>query len=476
MLHRRPTTGRESVSTSSQPPPPPPASSSPRANKTYTPLRRQSTNLYASNTPSSGPRARYNVPSPLPSPLNIGAGAGSSGGYAGYNSYGYSGGSSGGGGGGDEWIESGGRGVNGWKGFVRSSLERLGYGLKDAVRLERSWNLVWNDRELRTLVLKSTVINLVSLVLLSLSSLIFSPLLVHPISPTMETRTKEIGMWYNLLLSWPVFVMCFWINASWGPDISKRAEKMLNSSYRYQPSPTTSPSSFPSDSSQTITAFAWVFKSLARIMLISDFTLVSRLTGLIPFIGKPAGFAYMCIINAYYCFEWTFSSKQWPLDHRITYMQDRTAYMLGFGFLATFLTSFGPPLVKMAIFALIYPFFVIQALQSRPPSPSKSSLLPSTPSPHASLPPSPSGGVDLSLNDPFFASTNKSPWSLGDKFEIKLPLFWLASYALEGLRWLEVALARHLRSGNGGDYGGGGGGGGSGLGMRGIERPGKRAM
>jgi len=50
------------------------------------------------------------------------------------------------------------------------------------------------------------LINLLSLLLLSLSPLIFSPL--FPTSP----RTKEIGMWYIVLLSWPVFVVCFWIN------------------------------------------------------------------------------------------------------------------------------------------------------------------------------------------------------------------------------------------------------------------------
>lgn len=62
---------------------------------------------------------------------------------------------------------------------------------------------------------KWRLINLLSLLLLSLSSLIFSPMLVHPASTDMQSRTKAIGMWYNILLSWPVFVVCFWINVSW---------------------------------------------------------------------------------------------------------------------------------------------------------------------------------------------------------------------------------------------------------------------
>lgn len=53
-----------------------------------------------------------------------------------------------------------------------------------------------------------------------MSSLIFSPILVHPASTDMQTRTKAIGMWYNILLSWPVFVVCFWVNVSWCLGVS----------------------------------------------------------------------------------------------------------------------------------------------------------------------------------------------------------------------------------------------------------------
>lgn len=71
------------------------------------------------------------------------------------------------------------------------------------------------------------------------------------------------------------------------------------------------------------------------------------------------------------------TSKGLALEQRISYIQERTAYMIGFGksdllhaspvshhqveltvsgFLATFVTSFSTTLVNMAIFALIYPF------------------------------------------------------------------------------------------------------------------------
>ncbi|OCF36736.1 hypothetical protein I316_01332 [Kwoniella heveanensis BCC8398] len=540
MLHRRPTASASvgvSSTTSGPGTPPRRDSSNSNTNTAYRPLRRQSANLYpnaSQSTPSAfsnpdAPSARYTLP--IPSPLNISSGSyaapasSSQQGLAYGNSYqpngygfssgpgpGYVAGYEGGGGGGGRRVVD--FSAEGMKRIISDFVDNVGAGLRDGLKLEKSWNLVWSDRELRTLVLKSTMINLLSLLLLSLSSLIFSPLLVHPISPTMETRTKEIGMWYNILLSWPVFVVCFWVNASWGPSISRRAQSTLHPSHRFQPSPASTPtsatpSSFSSKKADLNSSpYSWVFTAVARILLISDFTLVSRLIGMTPLVGRLAAFAYMCVIDAYYFFEWNFLQKHWPLDHRIQYMQDRTAYMFGFGLPATFITSFGPPLVKMAVFALIYPFFVLQAIQSRPPSSSAAtlgsggtgSLLPTTPSPHASLPPSPVAG-DLNSNDPFLSFQSNpaashsyssasdfsaSSWKIPGTtvhvripLPLKLPIFWLASYALIGVKWLEIASARDrtrlARDSNGA--------GSLGLGLRGInvksfvgkERPGKRA-
>ncbi|WWC89435.1 uncharacterized protein L201_004359 [Kwoniella dendrophila CBS 6074] len=455
MLHRRPGPAGPSSPYSSSSPSQSGSNSSrpgiPNINKAYTPLRRQSANLYPNSNNNNGGAAKYTIPQA--SPLNLGGSTSSYTGGGGLNSptldlndYGYGSNTYGSGGSGNVSLGED------WKSGtyigkrIREIIEHIGLGLKDALRLERSWDLVWSDRELRTLVLKSTMINLLSLLSLSLGSLIFSPIFVHPISELMENKTKKMGMWYNLLLSWPVFIVCFWINASWGPSISKRAQSILHPSHRFQPSPTSTPTTSSFSSSIPKPApFAKIFQAITRILLISDFTLISRLIGLLPIFGKWGSLTYMCVIDAYYCFEWNFTSKQWPLDYRISYMQDRTAYMIGFGFPATFLTAFGPPLVNMAIFALIYPFFVLQAIQSKPPASTSSSsvFIPSTPSPQASLPSSPIGG-EMSLNDSFFANTSKPPSGLSrnKKFELKLPIFWLASYALQGLKWLEEAASR----------------------------------
>lgn len=71
--------------------------------------------------------------------------------------------------------------------------------------------------------------------------------------------------------------------------------------------------------------------TLTRLLLIGDFTLVSRSIALIPFIGKPIALSYMALVNAYYAYEWIFANRDWPLGRRCAYIGDRAAYMFGFG-------------------------------------------------------------------------------------------------------------------------------------------------
>ncbi|EIW70754.1 hypothetical protein TREMEDRAFT_61261 [Tremella mesenterica DSM 1558] len=330
-----------------------PSKSAPPSNKTYTPLRRQSSGLYA--TPQSGTKVRYPMPSPNLTPYADGSP------LPVYPSYP----SSNGGYGVPDGPELSIQGNNPVLAVVRHGLDGLRLGLADAARLDRSWSLVWSDHELRSLVIKSTLINLLSLLLLSLWPLIFSPIFststTSAISPTMQDKTREISMWYNLLLSWPVFIVCFWINASWSPDITRRAHTLLHPSYRFQPSPSPTPTSAGFSQQSNIESFVsnpigWLMPSLTRITMISDFTLLTRIMCMIPTLGRWSAMGYMCIINSYYFFESTFLSRSWGLDHRISFMQERIGYMIGFGLPATVLTSFGPPLVNMVIFALIYPF------------------------------------------------------------------------------------------------------------------------
>ena len=214
MLHRR-QTGSTSIAAA-----PPPATSTPlrshqqqeAPNQTFKPLRRESGSLYSPPTPAGptstsnpGGKARYSLPSSSPAINGYGGpgtssyfpstGFGAPSAYSSLNqanqatSYGHMSSSA------SEYPRSsydqnaGARyqaGVGGGLydlservyeqskkdeiiASVRSALDRFVRGLRDAARLDRSWAMVREDTELRNLVLRSTLINLVSLMLLSFS-------------------------------------------------------------------------------------------------------------------------------------------------------------------------------------------------------------------------------------------------------------------------------------------------------------------
>jgi etoposide-induced 2.4 mRNA len=94
----------------------------------------------------------------------------------------------------------------------------------------------------------------------------------------------------------------------------------------------------------------------------------------------------------------------------------------------------------MAIFSLIYPFFVIQALQSRPPS---ASLLPGTgtgtPGSGASTPTK----ETHSFHNPILGGSSTPAAS-----RVHVPIFFFARHALKGLRWLADAGARERGGGS----------------------------
>ncbi|CAK9785456.1 hypothetical protein CC85DRAFT_293575 [Cutaneotrichosporon oleaginosum] len=293
-----------------------------------------------------------------------------------------------------------------------------------------------SDPELRSQVVKLTLINLLSLTLLSLFPLVLSPLFArdaqHDLS-TVTATTREVRGWFNALLSWPLFAVCFWVNAIWGPGIARRAQGMMHPSYRHQPLHTGHTTAAPTP---TTTDRVWL--TLTRLLLIADFTLVARSMALIPVIGRLLSISFISLINSYYAYEWIFVLRQWSLDTRCAYISSRGWYMFGFGLPATLLTSFGPPLINMAIFSLIYPFFVIQALQSRPPS---ASVLPGgtgagTPGSGASTPTK----ETHTFHSPILGGGATTAAATASR--VQVPIFFFARHALTGLRWLVEAGAR----------------------------------
>lgn len=107
-------------------------------------------------------------------------------------------------------------------GVGRDSAREAWQGLVDALSFQRSATLVLSDAELRANVLKSCLINLISLLSVWTFDNLLLPLLSSTPTPSHHgahyhspaETTKQVGALFNLFFKYPVFGFCFWINVS----------------------------------------------------------------------------------------------------------------------------------------------------------------------------------------------------------------------------------------------------------------------
>ncbi|KAI7898309.1 etoposide-induced protein 2.4-domain-containing protein [Cokeromyces recurvatus] len=106
--------------------------------------------------------------------------------------------------------------------------------------------------------------------------------------------------------------------------------------------------------------------TILTIILYINCGLFANLISNVPIMGRFLSFWMNCIIMSYYSFEYQWVYKGWNIEKRLAYMEAHWAYFLGFGFPATVITFFLSFLRSGAVFALIYPFFIIMAMLSVP--------------------------------------------------------------------------------------------------------------
>ena len=195
---------------------------------------------------------------------------------------------------------------------------------------------------------------------------------------------------------------------------------------------------------------------LSRSLIILVYLFLSAVLSRIPIVGRVISFLYLSLISSYYCFEYRFLSQSLStLRSRVSFLETRWVYFLGFGIPPTLLSSslFKSATLNLAIWSLLFPLFLLMAASSDPLpydpiKPAKSHDLP---------------GQELSKGTTPFASLNLNPEArLPDAWPTRVPVLYLA-VLLDDL--VSGFLATFLRSSSSGPkksaegYGGGTGGG-----------------
>ncbi|KAI6117735.1 etoposide-induced protein 2.4-domain-containing protein [Pisolithus croceorrhizus] len=221
-------------------------------------------------------------------------------------------------------------------------------GLFDAFR----WDLVVptralrSDPEVRSNFLKSILLNSLSLASIYAFDLLLQPLVHdHP-----SWLRRNVGWCYQVLWLLPVVGISFYLNSSWCNTIAKRTFILQYGNRAVQPRYVTYTGML-----NTLAASAY------RTVMVVTSVIVSLGFGMIPHAGPFLSFAFMCWIDA---FVWV--ARGLSLASRVKHLEERWAYYFAFGLPSAAICTWGSGLANAALFALLFPAYIIMAMTARP--------------------------------------------------------------------------------------------------------------
>ncbi|KAF5330643.1 hypothetical protein D9619_006027 [Psilocybe cf. subviscida] len=308
-------------------------------------------------------------------------------------------------------------------------------GLYDSFRWNVVVGAVMSDSEIRANVYKSLMLNTVSLTSIYVFDLFLQPL----VKGQQRWFHRNIGWFYQVLWLLPVVGMSLYLNGTWCTVIAKRTFLLQHGGRPTAPQPT---------------SYTGMLKAIAtsayRVVMVGTSVVMSFVLQRIPVVGPYAGFLFLCWVDAYYCFEFVWIARGLSLSGRIRHLEERWAYYFAFGLPSALLCTVGTTLANAAIFALIFPVYIIMAMHARP--------VPSDP-----YNPSPSPPLNASAGDTTDADTIRHPSPF---IPIRLPIFAPVIFVNDAVvRVLNFIGGRPIVRPQQTEIGGGGGGGKSAAGM-----------
>lgn len=98
-------------------------------------------------------------------------------------------------------------------------------------------------------------------------------------------------------------------------------------------------------------------------VLLTVLLLLVAAAPLVPVLGPAVAFAASCWLSSYYAMEYRWRGA--PLHTRLQWLELHYLYFLGYGAPMTVLYSLFPYLVSVALFAVVFPVALINAMHAR---------------------------------------------------------------------------------------------------------------
>ncbi|GAQ91271.1 etoposide-induced 2.4 mRNA [Klebsormidium nitens] len=180
---------------------------------------------------------------------------------------------------------------------------------------------------------------------------------------------------YNMLWLYPIYVVSFVINCMWHQDIAKRAyqalqgDRSLAAALGVEPPDLSKPAPPPASKqggSGVETLVTMIGEEVYRVVMFAVFVIQVYAVSIVPYVGPTMNFLLLSWLYAYYCYDYKWSSAGWSLDERLSFFETHWAFFAGFGAPCTIATYFLPFFASAAVWALIFPLFVLVATTSNP--------------------------------------------------------------------------------------------------------------
>ncbi|GBE82613.1 etoposide-induced protein 2.4-domain-containing protein [Sparassis latifolia] len=234
---------------------------------------------------------------------------------------------------------------------ARVQLACAAQGLLDAFRWDIVVRLVASDAEIRANVSKSMLLNSISL-----ASIYVFELLLFPLARDQRKWLhRNVGWAYQVLWLLPVVGVSLYLNSTFCTLIAKRTFVLQHGSRAAAAAAAT----------YTGMLNALATSAYGAIMVVTSLV-VSFALGYIPVLGPWLGFTFACWVDAYYCFDFVWIARGLSLSRRIRHLEERWAYYFAFGLPIAALCMWGGSLANAALFALLWPSFIIMAMHARP--------------------------------------------------------------------------------------------------------------
>jgi len=173
---------------------------------------------------------------------------------------------------------------------------------------------------------------------------------------------RNVGSFYQVLWLFPVIGISFYLNSSWCSIIASRTFTLKHGSRRSAASEPATYTGMLTSIATSAYRIVMVFTSLVVSFALNNLPSIPYL----PNVGPLLGFCFLCWLDSYYLFEFVWVARGMSLSRRIRYLEERWAYYLAFGLPSAALCTLGTGLANAAIFALVFPLYVVMAMHAQP--------------------------------------------------------------------------------------------------------------